>query len=196
MEGGRLATEFLLELGHREIAFLGDEEANLFGFDSSARRREGFEAAMTAAGIPSPPEWVLRRPHGRDAARVAATELLARGTRPTAVFAASDVQAIGVLEAAQATGVPVPEKLSVIGFDNVEAAGYTGLTTVAQPLEEIGRLGADLLLRAVSGEAVPSRRMPLEIVARGSTAPPLQGLDRGVRGIDNRSVDRGGGVHK
>jgi DNA-binding LacI/PurR family transcriptional regulator len=54
----------------------------------------------------------------------------------------------------------------------VEAAGYTGLTTVAQPLEEIGRLGADLLLRAVSGENVPSRRMPLEIVARGSTAPP------------------------
>ena len=183
MEGGRMATEFLLELGHRDIAFLGDEEANLFGFDSSARRREGFEAAMETAGIPPPPEWVLRRPHGRDAARVAAVELLTRSPRPTAVFAASDVQAIGVLEAAQATGVPVPAELSVIGFDNVEAAGYTGLTTVAQPLEEIGRLGADLLLRAVSGEEVPSRRMPLEIVARGSTAPaPLQGLDQGVRG--------------
>jgi LacI family transcriptional regulator len=183
IEGGRMAAEFLLELGHGEIAFLGDEEANLFGFDSSARRREGFEAAMVAAGIPPPPEWILRRPHGRDAARVAATELLARDPRPTAVFAASDVQAIGVLEAAQAAGVPVPEELSVIGFDNVEAAGFTGLTTVAQPLEEIGRLGADLLLRAVSGEAVPSRRMPLEIVARGSTAPPrLKALERGVRG--------------
>jgi DNA-binding LacI/PurR family transcriptional regulator len=183
MEGGRMATEFLLELGHREIAFLGDEEANLFGFDSSARRREGYEAAMTAAANPPPPEWVLRRPHGRDAARVAAAELLAQGPRPTAVFAASDVQAIGVLEAAQAAGVPVPDELSVIGFDNVEAAGYTGLTTVAQPLEEIGRLGADLLLRAVSGEEVPSRRMPLEIVARGSTAPPaLRDLDPGVRG--------------
>jgi LacI family transcriptional regulator len=66
----------------------------------------------------------------------------------------------------------VPEQLSVIGFDNVEAAGYTGLTTVAQPLEEIGRLAADLLLRAVSGEPVQSRRMPLEIVGRSSTAPP------------------------
>jgi LacI family transcriptional regulator len=171
-EGGRMAAEYLLGLGHREIAFLGDEEANLFGFDSSAHRREGFEAAMTAAGVRPPPEWILRRPPGRDAARVAAAELLARDPRPTAVFAASDVQALGVLEAAQAAGVPVPRELSVIGFDNVEAAGYTGLTTVAQPLEEIGRLGADLLLRAVSGEAVPSRRMPLEIVARGSTAPP------------------------
>ena len=66
----------------------------------------------------------------------------------------------------------MPEELSVIGFDNVEAAGFTGLTTVAQPLEEIGALGAEMLLRALSGEAVESRRMPLAIVERGSTAPP------------------------
>ncbi len=115
---------------------------------------------MAAAGPPIAPDWVLHRPHGRDAARVAASELLAQSPRPTAVFSASDVQAIGVLEAAQEAGVPVPEQLSVIGFDNVEAAGYTGLTTVAQPLEEIGSLGADLLLRAVSGEAVSSRAPP------------------------------------
>jgi LacI family transcriptional regulator len=172
IEGGRMAAEHLLALGHRRIAFLGDEEENLFGFDSSAHRREGFEASLAAAGAAPAPEWVLRRPHGRDAARVAASELLARRPRPTAVFATSDVQAIGVLEAAQAAGVPVPAKLSVIGFDNVEAAGYTGLTTVAQPLEEIGRLGAELLLRAVSGKAVESVRMPLEVVERGSTAPP------------------------
>jgi LacI family transcriptional regulator len=176
-EGGRMAAEHLLELGHRRIAFLGDEEANLFGFDSSAHRREGFEAALAAAGAAPAPEWIVRRPHGRDAACAAASELLARESRPTAVFATSDVQAIGVLEAAQAAAVPVPAELSVIGFDNVEAAGYTGLTTVAQPLEEIGSLGADLLLRAVSGEAVESCRMPLEIVERGSTAPPaLRGL--------------------
>jgi DNA-binding LacI/PurR family transcriptional regulator len=172
VQGGRMAAEHLLALGHRQIAFLGDEEENLFGFDSSAHRREGFEAALAAAGAAPPPEWIVRRPHGRDAARVAAAELLARRPRPTAVFATSDVQAIGVLEAAQAAAVPVPDELSVIGFDNVEAAGYTGLTTVAQPLEEIGSIGADLLLRAVSGEPVESRRIPLEIVERGSTAPP------------------------
>jgi LacI family transcriptional regulator/LacI family repressor for deo operon, udp, cdd, tsx, nupC, and nupG len=87
------------------------------------------------------------------------------------VFASSDVQAIGVMEAAQAAGLTVPEELSVIGFDNVEAAEYTGLTTVAQPLEESGALGAELLLRALGGEAVAGRRMPLEIVDRGSTGP-------------------------
>jgi DNA-binding LacI/PurR family transcriptional regulator len=178
MGGGYLATKHLLELGHRRIAFLGDEEANLFGFDSSAHRREGFEAALAAAGTALAPEWIMHRPHGRDAACVAASELLAHETRPTAMFATSDVQAIGVLEAAQAAGVPVPAELSVIGFDNVEAAGYTGLTTVAQPLEEIGSLGADLLLRAVSGEAVESCRMPLGIVERGSTAPPACEVSR------------------
>jgi LacI family transcriptional regulator len=178
VEGGRMAAEHLLALGHRRIAFLGDEEANLFGFDSSAHRREGFEAALAAAGTTLAPEWIMHRPHGRDAACVAASELLAHETRPTAIFATSDVQAIGVLEAAQAAGVPVPAELSVIGFDNVEAAGYTGLTTVAQPLEEIGSLGADLLLRAVSGEAVESCRMPLGIVERGSTAPPACEVSR------------------
>jgi DNA-binding LacI/PurR family transcriptional regulator len=171
VEGGRMAAEHLLALGHRRIAFLGDREENLFGFDSSAHRREGFLAALEAAGVPIAPEWILRKQHGRDHARVAAAALLAQDPRPTAVFATSDVQAIGVLEAAQAAGISVPEELSVIGFDNVEAAGYTGLTTVAQPLEEIGALGADLLLRSLSGEAVESRRMPLAVVKRASTGP-------------------------
>jgi LacI family transcriptional regulator len=170
VEGGRLAAEHLLALGHRRIAFLGDEEENRFGFDSSAHRREGFAAALSAAGAPLAPEWILRRPHGREAARGAAAALLAQDTRPTAVFATSDVQAIGVLEAAHAAQVPVPRELSVIGFDNVEAAGYTGLTTVAQPLEEIGALGADLLLRALAGKPVKGCRMPLRIVRRESTA--------------------------
>src|SRR5215217_6185136 len=131
VEGGRLAAEHLVALGHHRIAFLGDEEENLFGFDSSAHRREGFESALGAAGIELSPENVLRRPHGRDAARAAAAELLAQDDPPTAIFAASDHQAIGVLEAAGMAGVPVPEDLSVIGFDNVEAAGFTGLTTIA-----------------------------------------------------------------
>jgi DNA-binding LacI/PurR family transcriptional regulator len=65
----------------------------------------------------------------------------------------------------------VPEQLSVLGFDDVEAAEYTGLTTIAQPLEESGALGAELLLRRMSGEAVEPRELPLALVDRGSTAP-------------------------
>jgi DNA-binding LacI/PurR family transcriptional regulator len=170
-EGGRMAAEHLMALGHRRIAFLGDEEENPFGFDSSALRREGFEAALEAAGCSLAPELRVRRPHGRDIARDAAAELLALADPPTAIFATSDVQAIGVLKAARAAGVSVPERLSVLGFDDVEAAEYTGLTTIAQPLQESGALGAELLLRMMSGEAVEARRLPLAIVDRGSTAP-------------------------
>jgi LacI family transcriptional regulator len=172
VDGGRLAAEHLIGLGHERLGFLGDEEGNEFGFDSSAHRREGFEATVAAAGLRIPPEWIVRRPHGRDAARDGAAELLAADERPTAIFATSDVLAIGVLEAAQAAGIAVPDQLSVVGFDDVEAAGYTGLTTIAQPLEESGALGAELLLRALAGDPVESRRLPLAIVERGTTGPP------------------------
>jgi DNA-binding LacI/PurR family transcriptional regulator len=164
IEGGRLAAEYLIGLGHRRLGFLGDEEGNEFGFDSSARRRDGFAAVVTAAGLELRPEWF--------AARDGAHALLASDDRPTAVFATSDVQAIRALEAAQAAGIPVPDQLSVIGFDDVEAAGYTGLTTVAQPLEESGALGAELLLRALAGDTVESRRLPLAIVERATTGAP------------------------
>ena len=126
VDGGRQAAEHLLRLGHRRIAFIGDQEENRFGFDSSAHRREGFEVALAAAGCPLAPELLIRRPHGRDIARDAAAGLLALPDPPTAIFATSDVQAIGVMRAARAAGISVPERLSVIGFDNVEAAEYTG----------------------------------------------------------------------
>jgi DNA-binding LacI/PurR family transcriptional regulator len=171
-EGGRMAAHHLIGLGHERLAFLGDEEGNEFGFDSSALRREGFEEAVAAAGLPLPPEWILRRTHSHDAARESAAALLAGEPRPTAIFATSDVQAIGVLEAAQAAGLAVPGDLSVLGFDDVEAAGYLGLTTIAQPLEESGALGAELLLHALAGDDVERRRLPLSIVERGTTAAP------------------------
>jgi LacI family transcriptional regulator len=143
VEGGRLAGEYLLGLGHRAIGFVGDEEENPFGFLSSARRREGFEAALAAAGSPLRADWIMRGPHGREAGRASGAALLARDDRPTAIFATSDVQAMGVLEAAREAGVPVPEGLSVIGFDDVEAAEYAGLTTITQSLEESGAFGVE-----------------------------------------------------
>jgi DNA-binding LacI/PurR family transcriptional regulator len=108
-----------------------------------------------------------------DVARAVATELLSLPERPTAVFAASDTQAIGVLEAARALGIQVPEELSVIGFDDIEVASYVGLTTVRQPLVRSGRRGAELLLEALAGERVEPLRelLPLELVVRGTTGP-------------------------
>jgi LacI family transcriptional regulator len=170
--GGRLATEHLLELGHERIAFLGDTEGGPFGFTSSEARRRGYEAALKDAGQPVRRQLIRTGPHRRDAARAATHELLALGAPPTAIFAASDHQALGVLDAAAGIGVDVPERLSVIGFDDIELARYCGLTTVAQPLEASGARGADLLLEALAGGEPRSQELRLELQVRNTTAAP------------------------
>jgi LacI family transcriptional regulator len=168
--GGRLATEHLLGLGHRRIAFIGDFEHNYHGFTSSAMRRRGYEQALAAAGSAVDPELVRRAAHGREPAAGLTHELLALADPPTAVFAASDTQAIGALEAAEALGVDVPGDLSVVGYDDIELARYAGLTTVAQPLEESGMRGAELLLAALEGAATVGRQLRVELVVRSTTA--------------------------
>jgi DNA-binding LacI/PurR family transcriptional regulator len=179
VEGGRLATEHLLALGHRRIAFLGDFEHNYHGFTSSAMRRSGYERALAAAGCDVDPELVRRAAHGREQAAALMRELLGSQRPPTAVFAASDTQAMGVLEAAEELGVAVPGDLSVVGYDDIELARYAGLTTVAQPLEESGARGAELLLAALEGAAAGATQLPLELVVRSTTGP--------------RAASRGGG---
>ena len=170
--GGEIATRHLIELGHRRVALIGDPPPE-FRFDWSRDRTRGYERALAAAGIEARDEFVregTRLPH---VARAIATELLSLPERPTAVFAASDTQAIGVLEAARGLGIAVPRELSVVGFDDVEVAAYVGLTTVRQPLLESGRRGAKLLLDVLTGRTVAPLRelLPLELVVRGTTGP-------------------------
>jgi DNA-binding LacI/PurR family transcriptional regulator len=165
--GGRLAAEHLLQLGHRRIAFVGDDEESPWGFKSSARRRIGAAAVLAEAGG----RLIVRRgPHGRDHARALAARLLGLDDPPTAIFAGSDLQALGVLEAAEAAGLAVPEDLSVIGFDDVELARYVGLTTVAQPLESSGAQGAKLLIEAMDGAPRRACHLDVHVVRRATTA--------------------------
>jgi DNA-binding LacI/PurR family transcriptional regulator len=170
--GGEMATRHLIELGHRRIALIGDPPPE-FRFDWSRDRTRGYEQALSRAGIGVRPEYVREGTRLLHVARGIAAELLALPERPTAVFAASDTQAIGAIEAARALGIRVPEELSVIGFDDIEVASYVGLTTVRQPLFESGRRGAELLLRALSGRQVDVRTelLPLELVVRSTTGP-------------------------
>jgi DNA-binding LacI/PurR family transcriptional regulator len=168
--GGELAANHLIERGHRRIGFVGDLRSNPFGFTSSERRRAGFRRALERAGVPAHDALDCRGRHGRDEARALAVSLLRRRDRPTAVFAASDTQAVGVLEAAQMLGLDVPGDVAVIGFDDIELAPVLGLTTVRQPLRQSGRLGADMLLAAIGGETAPRPDLaPLEVVARRTT---------------------------
>src|SRR5436190_955821 len=133
-EGGRMATQHLVDLGHRWIAFLGDDPGNPFGFTSSTQREDGYRAVLHEAGIGWRPALVRHGPHDRTVAQGLTAELLALPEPPTAIFASSDVQATGVLAAAADAGRRVPEDLSVIGFDDIEVSTYLGLTTIRQPL--------------------------------------------------------------
>ena len=166
--GGSLAAEHLLARGHRRIGFVGDHPTNDYGFTSSEDRRRGFRAALARTGI----EPVERLgPHGRAEAGALAESLLRLPDPPSAIFAASDLQAIGVLKTAERLGARVPEDVAVIGFDDVDLAEIVGLTTIRQPLREGGALAADLLLAAIeSGSSDPvEERQELSVVERRTT---------------------------
>ena len=174
VRGGMLATQHLLELGHERIAFVGDTSDPRFGFVTSARRSEGYRRALDAAGVPVRRELLREGPHAREVAHRLTHELLALPRPPTAIFAASDTQALGVLEAAGIDGFAVPGDLSVVGFDDLEVAPYVGLTTVRQPLEESGRRVVERLVAAMRGEddGPLEERLELVLKVRRTTAPP------------------------
>ena len=171
--GGMIATRHLLGLGHRRIGFVGDAEDTFIGTPASADRRRGYEQVLFDAGIPARDDDVALAPHGLDTARSVALPLLDRRDRPTAVFAASDMQAFGVFEAARSLGLRVPDDVSVVGFDDIVAARLVGLTTVRQHLE-ISGVRAGLRLLEMLGHPLPIAMPefpPLELVARGTTGP-------------------------
>jgi DNA-binding LacI/PurR family transcriptional regulator len=172
--GGRTATQHLIELGHRRIGFISDLLDSPFNFTSSRDRFLGYRQALEAAGIPFRPEYHGQKEHGRYEARLLAEQMLALPERPTAIFAASDTQAMGVLEAARNAGLRVPEDLSVIGYDDIEIAEYLGLTTIRQLLYESGQLGVELMLDILEGlnPAPVCQVLPTELIVRGTTVPP------------------------
>jgi LacI family transcriptional regulator len=174
IEGGCLATQHLIDLGHRRIGFISDFILTPFNFTSSLHRFLGYQSAINAAGIEFRPAYHGQGEHGREEACWLASEMLRLTEPPTAIFAASDTQAIGVLEAASEIGLRVPGDLSVIGYDDIEIAGHLGLTTVRQQLYESGQRGVELLLDALeSPGAFPvCETLPTELVERKTTAPP------------------------
>jgi DNA-binding LacI/PurR family transcriptional regulator len=173
--GGRLATGHLISLGHRRIGFVGDMVFSRppygLGFTSSAHRLRGYKQALTAAGIDVEAGLIRRGPHDAATAAEHAAQLLKSPDPPSAIFAASDTQAIGVLAAAERLGVPVPGQLSVVGFDDIESAAFLGLSTIRQPLDLSGAEGARRLCALLRGEPVhPLRQeLPIELVARASS---------------------------
>lgn len=175
--GGRLATAHLLGLGHRRIAFVGDAPRGPrreMGFTSSRSRLQGYRRELAEAGIEFDPQLVRQGSHSALVAAELAGELLRLPDPPTAIFAASDTQAMGVLSAAEQHGFPVPDRLSVVGFDDIESSALLNLSTVHQPLAQSGAEGARRLCGLLNGaKAKPLRQqLPLRMMQRTSSAGP------------------------
>ncbi|NLT53744.1 MAG: LacI family transcriptional regulator [Actinomycetales bacterium] len=170
--GGRTATRHLVELGHRRIAMIGGPEGVL----CCQARMDGYRSAMEAAGLPVDPRHVVRASLSREGGHDAAVSLLALAERPTAVFAANDLQALGVYQAAREADLAIPADLSVVGFDDLPVVAWVDppMTTVHQPLTEMAVAATELALSLGRGE--PAAQTGVEIATtltvRDSTAPP------------------------
>jgi LacI family transcriptional regulator len=173
--GGLAATEHLLGLGHRRIGAIGGPGDYL----CSRARIDGYRSALERVGVRFDPALVRHGDFTHEGGFIRGGELLGLASPPTAIFAGSDQQAFGVYEAARQRGLRIPQDLSVVGFDDLPVARWVSppLTTVRQPLAEMGRTAAQMLGELVEGMALRSGRVELstELIVRESTASPAGG---------------------
>lgn len=170
--GGLAATRHLLGLGHRRIAVIAGPADVM----CSRARVDGYRSALEEAGVPADPMLVRYGDFFVGGGYTHGAALLDLPEPPTAIFAGSDLQALGVLRAARERGLRVPEDLSVVGYDDLPVAAWIGppLTTIRQPLQEMAATAARMVLDLARGDAPSNLRIDLatELVVRESTAPP------------------------
>lgn len=172
---GQRATQHLIDLGHRRIAFFGDDDGEAKGFPVAVDRHRGFDMTLRAAGIEPDPGLVYSSGFTINGGEAALHRCLSEttGNRPTALFAVSDEVAIGALHAARMHDLRIPADLSVVGVDGHDFAYLFDLTTISQPVRDQGRIAARLLLEQVSDpQHTPTAvTVGCELVRRGSTGP-------------------------
>ncbi|MCU1411236.1 MAG: LacI family transcriptional regulator [Rhodoglobus sp.] len=170
--GARQATQYLIDLGHRRIGFIGGRP----DLRSAALRDAGYRRALADSGIPFDPGLVREGHYEQKTAREPALSLLGSPERPTAVFAANDLTGIAILEAAAELGLEVPRDLSVVGFDDIpEASQMTPpLTTIRQPMQTLGATAARMVVALMAGETLETTHilLPTKLVPRATTAAP------------------------
>jgi LacI family transcriptional regulator, galactose operon repressor len=175
LRGAELAVEHLLGLGHRRIGMLTGRR----DLQSALLREQGYRKALVAAGLAVDDTLIVEGAYDADVSGEHAHQLLALDDRPTAIFAANDTSAIAAIAAAHELGLSVPGDLSVVGFDNVpESAMCTPpLTTVEQPIQEMGKRAVEMLLRLIAGQATEPSHVTLDtrLVVRQTTAAPGKG---------------------
>jgi LacI family transcriptional regulator len=178
-EGALAAMNYLIDLGHRRIGHIAGE----LKLVSANQRLQGYKDGLVAAGIPLHEDLIQFGDYTTETAVICARKLLALPDRPTAIFAANDVSAIGVYQVAREFGLQIPRDLSVIGFDNLREATYLNppLTTIDQSIEKMGTIATEMIVKLVKGESLRSNpaeqgnlhKIPTQLVLRDSCAPCL-----------------------
>jgi DNA-binding LacI/PurR family transcriptional regulator len=165
--GGFLATEHLLKLGRRNIAFMGD-----IGMPEATKRHEGYVQAHQQAGVAVRPELYISRPFTAQEAQDAMRNFLQQGLSIDGLVAASDLIAINAMGVLQNQGFSIPEQVSVVGYDDIDMASHSfpPLTTVRQPLELAGQVMMNCLQSLLDGQVADSQLLPTSLTLRGSTA--------------------------
>ena len=173
-EGAYQAIHYLLELGHRRIAAITGQ----LHVTSAVERLKGFKRALREGGISIAPEYIQEGRFDRLSGYEKGLLLLQFSPRPTAIFAANDLVALGVLAALRELGLRCPEDVSLVGFDDLELASFTNpaLTTVAQPAYQLGSRAAALLFERLGGENLPAQHIVMKtaLKMRASTASPAK----------------------
>lgn len=171
-QGGRLAAKHLVKKGHKTFGFLGDiESPEKFAIHPVKSRLTGFTQVIQEAGLSLPQAYIRSAPYTQEESRQAARELLGLPKPPSAIFAASDTQAMSVMKVARQLNITIPEDLAVVGFDDIDVAEHVDLTTTCQHLDESGRLAAEILLAHINEPNRPLQHitLPLNLIERMTT---------------------------
>jgi LacI family transcriptional regulator len=171
-DGALLAMNYLIELGHQRIGFINGRPELV----SSCRRLQGYKDGLALAGIPLDEELIQNGDYTTETAVRCARALLSLENLPTAIFAANDMSAMGVYQAAQMMGLRIPEDLSVVGFDNLRESLFLAppLTTVDQFISEMGAIAVEMIVKLVNGETLADnlRKISTQLVIRESCRSP------------------------
>lgn len=174
--GARQAVEHLIAQGHTRIAYISGLAQPALNFRNNCERLSGYHAALQAHALQTRPEYVIMAGDGREMGLQMMEQLLALDEPPSALFAASDELALGAIQTAQRHGLRIPDDLAVIGYDDIELASLLGLSTIRQPMAEMGQQGVALLLQQLA-EPLPEpvqRTLPVELVVRTTTVAQVR----------------------
>ena len=172
IKGAELATQHLIDMGHRDIAIMVGQNSYNFNFEVSNQRKDGFIKVLNENGATFNPVFEIVADFDSHTAELAMTEFLGRKKLPTAIFCESDEMAFGAIKAIRKKGLRVPEDISVIGYDDHEFSTTIGLTTIAQPVQFLGQLAASQIMAKIEKPDSNSAQMkvPTSLVIRESVA--------------------------